>query len=186
VSDAIRELLRFTLVEERRAEPAFAPSAVMLWHALVGVTTTARFPGMLRHLRVLPISSRRLHVLLVAWPAVLWVTIAAILVPVRMIAFGRGLTPSFLALLCALTGISALWQALTLRLAGVVRWFMFSGLAGLAAGLGYAQWTARPDFLAAAAVVTLAAAVFLNRLSLSHSATYKAREFGSAVIAELG
>ena len=52
----------------------------------------ARFPTMIRHLRVLPLGAARLNLLLIAWPAVTWLVAWAGLLALHYVVVGDGVT----------------------------------------------------------------------------------------------
>jgi hypothetical protein len=88
----------------------------LLWLVLVVATLAARFPSMLRHLRVLPLSVRRINLLLVAWPAAIWATVWLALLAAQSLVTGVAPASLHLALFVGAAGLSAVLQAITLRL----------------------------------------------------------------------
>ena len=124
-----RELLVFAGTAPPLPGGVFGVFPSLVWYALFMASLAARFPAMLRHLRVLPLSARQVNTLLVAWPAVIWLTVWTGLAALHYVVVGRGVSSWHVAFFVALAGSSALVQALTLRLVGVLRlfWFITAG-----------------------------------------------------------
>jgi len=176
-----------TLADVLRAELRFldgvatAPSASSVWLAAFGALTwygffigslAARFPSMLRHLRVLPIGAGHLNLLLVCWPGIVWITAGMLLMLTRYLLLGEALTSANLSLLLALTGLSAVTGALTLRSTGLPRIFQLSMMLGLVPVLHLLE-VPPPSTLALVGLGGLAAAAALNHLTLRRSTTYR-------------
>lgn len=177
--EALADVLRAELRFLDGAAPA--PTAPSVWLAAFGALTwygffvgslAARFPSMLRHLRVLPIGAGHLNLLLVCWPGVVWITVGLVLMLTRYLVLGEALTSANLTLLLALTGLSAVTGALTLRTTGMPRIFLLSMLLGLVPVLHLFQ-VPQPSTLALVGIGGLAAAVALNHLTLRRSTTYR-------------
>jgi hypothetical protein len=178
---------REALVDVFRAELRFldgvaaAPSVRSRWLAAFGALTwygffagslAARFPSMLRHLRVLPIGARQMNLLLVCWPAAVWVTAGMVLMMGRYLVLGEMLTVANVALLLALAGLSAVACSLTLRITGLSRILLLPMTLGAVPLLHLFQLPP-PSTLALAGIGGLAAAAALNHLTLRRSATYR-------------
>jgi hypothetical protein len=144
----------------------------LLWFVFVVATLAARFPSMLRHLRVLPLRLRYVNLLLVAWPAVIWATIWLALLMVQTLATGHVPASLHLALFIGAAGLSAIVQSITLRLAGPTRVLAFSAAIALVPIL---QVVGGPDPRAIAwlGIAGLVGAAILNRAALRHSSTYR-------------
>jgi hypothetical protein len=148
--------------------------AALMWFALFGVALTARLPGMIRHLTVLPVGRRRINALLIGYPALVWTCAAAAILALRYALTGVGPTGAFVALVLLAVGVSVLLQAMTLRLTGPVRHLTFGlgiGVLPLAATL--TAPSAALTAVAGAVLVVTAAAV--NDRTLARSATYRVR-----------
>jgi hypothetical protein len=143
----------------------------LIGFAVFVASLLARFPAMLRHLRVLPLGASRLNALLIAWPAAIWLTAWAGLLALHYVVIGRGVASYHGAALLGLIGLSALVQALTLRLSNVFRTFLFAMSVGVAPFLGLVvESPPRVPFLVGVGLLT--AAVLLNHRSLARKSTY--------------
>jgi hypothetical protein len=175
---ALADLVRTELLLLDGAGAADAESAefvaLMLWGGLFFASVAARFPSLMRHLRVLPVGDVCLNAALVAWPALIWLTVWVFVVALRYLVLGRGATSLSLALLAAMTGLSALVQALMLRLPGLPRTFVLPA-AFLAVLLVRLLRAPSPAELALLGVAALAAAAIITRAALRRSATYRIR-----------
>ena len=87
--------------------------AVNLLLCYLGLVTAlvARFSGMLRHLRALPLGAARLTALLVAWRAIILVSLWVAFAIVRYLALGDGPSLHHAFTLAGLIGVGALVQA---------------------------------------------------------------------------
>jgi hypothetical protein len=144
----------------------------LVWFLLVVSTLAARFPSMLRHLRVLPLGVRRVNLLLVAWPAAIWATVWLALLAGQWLVTGAAPASLHLALFVGVAGLSALLQAITLRLTGPVRGFTFTAVIALVPIL---QLVSVPDprAIALLGIAGLIGAAILNHAALQRSSTYK-------------
>ena len=86
---------------------------LLIIFAVFAASLAARFPDMLRHLRVLPLGAARLNVLLLVWPAVVWLTGWTGLLALHYLVMGRGVVSYHVDALFGLIGISAIVQAMT-------------------------------------------------------------------------
>lgn len=162
------------LVDGDTASPLTRGTAafnLLLGYALFAATLVARFPGMVRHLRVVPLGVTRLNALLLAWPSVIWLSVWVALALVHYAVLGTGLTSVRADVFVALVGFSALVQSLRLRLTGSARLLAFCASGGLAPLLFLA--TTPPAMLALCGAVSLAAAAFINRQALFVASTYR-------------
>jgi hypothetical protein len=173
VADLVRAEL---LLLDGAGAPAFESAeflALMLWGGLFFASVSARFPSLMRHLRVLPIGGARLNAMLVAWPALIWLTVWLLVVALRYLVIGRGATWLSVALAVVMTGLSALVQALMLRLP-MLRTLVLPA-AFLAVLLVRVFIAPSSVELALLGVAALAAAAIINRTAFRRSATYRIR-----------
>ena len=146
--------------------------------AVFAASLTARFPDMLRHLRVLPVGAARLEILLIVWPAAFWLIAWIGLLLLHYIVIGQGAVAYHADVMLGLIGVSAIVQALTLRLSGVLRGFAFACSAGLVPLLPLLAAPTSGRF-AAIGIGGLAVAAALNHRSLARTSTY--RPIGPAI-----
>ena len=144
---------------------------LLIWFAFFAASLAARFPAMVRHLRVLPIGVDGLNALLLLWPGAIWLTVWTAVAILRSLILGEW-PPFHTGLLAGLVGTSALVQSLSWHVSGLSRLFVFGVAAGLAPALHYTRLPP-PAALAVLGVASLAAAALLNRRALFSSATYK-------------
>jgi hypothetical protein len=143
--------------------------------AILAASLAARFPEMLRHLRVLPLGAARLNALLLVWPAVVWLTAWMGLLALHYLVMGRGVASYHAGALLFLAGVSAILQAVTRRLSLAFRLFTFVFPLGFIVGVGPSlPWllAPRPAVFAITGLACLAAAAVLNHRSLSRKSTY--------------
>lgn len=159
--------------------PAFESFRLVFWFAFLATSVSSRFPAMIRHLRVLPLGTRRLNLLLVGWPVAVWLLVWVALL-VLNVTVGDGVATLQLPLLVTFAGLSTLVHAITLRWPG--RQPMIIGPAVvLAPGIGFMSDAHRAVFVALG-FGALAIAVAINRNALSRAATYRpaVTEFAAA------
>jgi len=150
----------------------FASWNQMTWYALFAASVAARFPETLRHLRVLPVGTVRLHATLLAWPALFWTAAWMCLAAVHAGVTGaHGFATfrlDFFFFLCTLT---ALAQALVLRIQN--KWVRgFCGMP-VAVPLTWLAANGPSWWLVTASIPVLGAAIAINANALAHSATYR-------------
>ena len=133
----------------------------------------ARFSGMLRHLRVLPLGAARLTALLLAWPAIILVTMWMAFAIVRYLALGDAPSSHQALTLAGLIGVSALVQAGLLWFTSAIRAVVF-GVLMMAIPLVQTFAPLPAPALASVGLGGLLAAAFINYAALSRSSTYKA------------
>ncbi|HVL69858.1 MAG TPA: hypothetical protein VM364_21545 [Vicinamibacterales bacterium] len=173
LADVTRALLLLPAgTDASRNGYAFNAVALLIWYAFFVATLAARFPVMMRHLRVLPLSARQVNLLLVAWPVMIWLTVWIALLALRQAVAGEGLTWGHLALFAGMWGLSALVQSLTLRLRGPMRVFVFSAMAGVVPLLTLLS-SPTPAALGALGLGGLGAAALLNHAALRRPSTYR-------------
>lgn len=176
--EAVAELMRAQIAlldgaAATRQSVGLKALAVVIWYAFFAAGMMARFPAMMRHLRVLPLSARQLNGMLVAWPAAIWVSMWACVFLARYAIAGHGLTSFHAALLVALCGMSALVLSCSLRLSGTSRILILAGASGVVGFLPMLE-PPPPAVLAALGVGALAAAAILNAQALGRHRTYRA------------
>ena len=149
--------------------------AVGLLAGYIGIVAAlvARFTGMLRHLRVLPLGSTWLMALLVAWPAFVCVTLWVALAIVRYAALDAQPSSHSVATLTAMVGISALVQGIAIRLAGAMKAAVIGSLM-IAVPLVQLIAPLSTSSLAWVGLIAFIAAAALDRSALSHATTYRA------------
>lgn len=148
---------------------------LLIGFAVFAASLSARFPDMLRHLRVLPLGAARLNALLLVWPALVWLTAWTGLLALHYLVMGPGVVSYHADALLFLTGISAIVQAVTLRLSVVFRAFTFALPVGFIAGVAPflpLLLAPTPTVFAATGGACLAAAAVLNHRSLARKSTY--------------
>ncbi len=147
---------------------------LIIWASLFAATQIGRLPNIIRHLRVLPVAAPLLNMLLVAWPALMLVTVWVGLAGVRAIVSGSQPSSWQPALLVALIGSSAIARAMTLRwLAPAPLVSVLCLCAGPALHLLYGGTSSA--FLIVLGIGGVAAAAALNHFTLMRSATYRRR-----------
>jgi hypothetical protein len=167
-----QHLLVFAAERFPPANREFGVFGQLGWYAFFIACVSVRFPDAIRHLRVLPVRSWTLHVLLIAWPALIWTLAWLLLGLIHLAVIGWGPVATLqIPLLLALVGISALAQSLGLRFQTWVSrlaggGFMVIPFARLAGGVS-------PYWLLSVATIGIAAAVALNNQALSRAETYK-------------
>jgi len=101
------------------------PGGLLIWYAFFGASVAAPFLDLIRHLRVLPISTTKLVALLVAWPAAIWMFVWAVLLGLGAI-FAASSRDLHLELWIQLVGLSALARSFSLWMAARHRWLFYS------------------------------------------------------------
>ena len=153
-----------------------ADGEVVLMYAFVLAGLSNRFPDLLPQLRVLPIGVRQLNALLLLWPAFVWTAgwLCCVVVPAMVMNHAAAFLRA--DVLVALVGLSALAQALIMRLSGVSRFMLLATTSGLVPLFPILS-LALPSAAMAALVglVCLTGAAVLNHVMLRHSSTYHAR-----------
>ncbi len=171
-------LLVFSPVAVRSAVRDFDVLDQLVWYALLASSVSPRFPGLLRHLRVLPVSTARLHGMLLGWPVLYWGLVWSLVAVIRFAVTGQGLPAVRVDLLVFLVALTALGQALTLRFQSM--WVRsFSGMPMIVPLVGLAYKDLAPVLLAAAAIL-IATAVAVNRNAFSRGETYRRVPLGRA------
>lgn len=172
VADLLRDELRFIDGVGASSPPGLNALVALTWFGFFVGSLAARFPSMLRHLRVLPITAMRLNVMLVAWPALIWLTAGLALAVTRYFLIGEGPPAAHVPLFIALTGLSAIAGALTLRVSGLPRVFLLAMVLGLSPLLHLLP-VPQPGVLLLLGLGALTAAAALNHVTLRRSATYR-------------
>jgi hypothetical protein len=144
---------------------------VLILFACFGASIVARFPAMIRHLRVLPLGSLRLGLLLLGWPWLLWLSIWMAWLVLHLSFVGEGPTSLRPASFAALAGMSALVQGIGLRFTGRSHAF------GVGASLVIVPIMLFVEPLPAASLViagmSALAAAALNHVALRRNDTYR-------------
>jgi hypothetical protein len=172
LADLVRTELRF--LDGTFAAPASTgldALGALIWYGFFIGSLAARFPAMLRHLRVLPISAARMNLLLVCWPIAVWLSAGLILFGAASLVLGE-IVPARMPVLLALAGLSALAGALTLRVTGIQRIFLLCVAVGLVPIL-HAFPVPQSSTLALVGAGALALAAVLNHITLRRSSTYR-------------
>ena len=170
------EMQKLLLLDEAMSETRQWVFDLIIWASLFAATQIGRLPNILRHLRVLPLAAPLLNMLLVAWPALMVITVWAGLVGLRAVVSGSQAVSLQPALLVALIGSSAIARAINLRWLAASPWVAFIGLcAGPALSLFYGPSSA---FLVVLGIGGIAAAAALNHVTLMQSATYRKEPAG--------
>jgi hypothetical protein len=146
---------------------------LLIWYALFASAMATRFPLILRHLRALPVKAARLNALLVAWPALIWVTAWAGGTLLHYVALGHRPVRPHAPAIAALIGICALVQAISLRFSTVTRLMVFASAAGLVPFAGLIPGPP-PTILIVLGAACLIAAAVVNHSALATSGTYRA------------
>jgi hypothetical protein len=179
-SESLIGLLRSVLLHVDGSAPPVPGRGLQTFIFLIGFAILAaslsgRFPDMLRHLRVLPLGAARLNALLVAWPAVAWLTAWTGFLALHYLVMGRGVASYHADALLFLAGVSAIAQAVTLRLSLAIRVFTFVFPLGFILGVGPSlPWLLAPRsaVFATTGLACLAAAAALNHRSFARKSTY--------------
>ena len=165
------ELQRFDGVMPPPLEGADPFMVLVLLGCFAG-TIAARYPSMMRHLRVLPFGTARLQALLVAWPAAIWLNGWVAFIALHYLFVRQGVTSLHVPAFIGLAGISALVVALSLRLSGPQHGVAFGSLILFVPMLLFVGFP--PAWMSACGgVLGFIAAVALNRSALRRSATYR-------------
>jgi hypothetical protein len=162
LADLVRTELRF--LDGTFAAPASTgldALGALIWYGFFIGSLAARFPAMLRHLRVLPISAARMNLL----------SAGLILFGAASLVLGE-IVPARMPVLLALAGLSALAGALTLRVTGIQRIFLLCVAVGLVPIL-HAFPVPQSSTLALVGAGALALAAVLNHITLRRSSTYR-------------
>jgi hypothetical protein len=179
-SESLIGLLRSVLLHVDGSPPPAPGTGLQAFIFLIGFAILAaslagRFPDMLRHLRVLPLGVARLNALLVVWPALAWLTAWTGLLTLHYFVMGRGVASYHADALLFLSGVSAIVQAVTLRLSLAFRAFTLVLPLGFILGVApFLPWllAPAPAVFAATGLASLAAAAVLNHRSLTRKSTY--------------
>ena len=110
-----------------------------------------------------------------AWPAVTWLTAWTGFLALHYLVMGRGVGSYHADALLFLAGVSAIAQAVTLRLSLAIRVFTFVFPLGFILGVGLSlPWllAPRPAVFAITGLACLAAAAALNHRSFARKSTY--------------
>jgi hypothetical protein len=146
---------------------------LIIWYGLFAGTLVSRFPAMIRHLRVLPLRASQLNMLLVAWPALMLLTVWAVLLGLHYVVLGQPVASLRPALFIALVGSSAIMRALTLRWPGYSLW-VFSLTISVVPMVRLFNGPSSAS-LAILGLGGIAAAAALNHATLMRSSTYRDR-----------
>ena len=154
-----------------RPGEGFNALIVLITFTFFAATLAARFPEMLRHLRVLPLGAARLNVLLTAWPAVIWLGAWTALLGLHYVIIGEGVTSYHADALLGLIGVNAIARALTLRFSGFGKLLVLVPLIVVVPLLLFVD-APPPAALVALGFGGLAAAAGLNHRALVRRSTY--------------
>lgn len=146
---------------------------LIIWCGLFAATLVSRFPAMIRHLRVLPLRASQLNMLLVAWPALMLLTVWTALLGLHYVVLGQPVASLRPALFIALVGSSAIMRALTLRWPGYSPW-VFSLTISVVPMVRLFNGPSSAS-LAILGLGGIAAAAALNHATLMRSSTYRDR-----------
>jgi hypothetical protein len=161
--------------DSRTAGPGPRPlngAAQFAWFGFYAAAVFARFPQLLRHLRVLPLGKLRLQALLLAWPVLAWSAVWIVLALVKWSTIGPATVGgSHFSMLFACVGLSALGIATGLR-------FTWGPMAAPAVTLPLLMPVWRmvdmsSIWLLAIGTLAFVVAAALNVHSLSRGATYR-------------
>jgi hypothetical protein len=159
------------LFDEAVAEERGRVFDVLTWTGLFAATLVSRVPQSVRHLRALPLAGSRLNLLLVAWPALMLITVWVGMAGLRYAVFGPTETALQPAMLLALIGSSAIARAMKLRWPVAALW---AGAFWLCAVPALRQVVAPSSAeLALIGLAGIVAAAALNHYTLRRSATYR-------------
>ena len=176
-SEGFVGLLRSTLLTldtgRVKLEPdgGFGAFSLLIAFAVFATSLAPRFPSMMRHLRVLPLGPALLNALLIAWPAAFWLAAWTALLTLRYVILGQVLVLYHVNALVGLIGLSAIVQAMTLRLPRLLRPLTFSALL-LPVPLLLLVNPLPPAASVAFGLGGLAVAAVLNHRSLARRSTY--------------
>jgi hypothetical protein len=174
----ILQMQRLLLLDDALAVERGRVFDLIIWCGLFAATLFSRFPFIMRHLRVLPVSAFRLNVLLVLWPALMLLTVWVGLVGLHSVVLGRPVESLQPAWLVALIGSSAIARAVHLRWPGSGVW---AGTLWICAGPALRLLNGPSSaVLVILGLGGIAAAAALNHATLLRSSTYrrKASAFG--------
>jgi hypothetical protein len=148
------------------------PVTMLVLFACFAAALAARFSMMMRHLRVLPLGTRQLNALLLAWPLGIWSSVWMVFAALYSAVLGEFPHSFHLPVFVALAGSTALVRALSLRLSGAQNAIAFSALAVVVPLL---LLVPLPPAWALIVIGAggLAAAIALNRAALKQPATYR-------------
>ena len=149
-----------------------APLALAVAYAVFLGSLSNRFPDLLGHLRVLPLSVRQINALLLLWPAFIGLAASTGYTLIRL-TIGRG-APLHLDLVVGLVGLSAIAQALMIRMTGLSRLFTLTTFGGLVPVLHFLPLPGTGTLVLLGSAGFAAAAAF-NHTMLRRSSTYHAR-----------
>jgi hypothetical protein len=160
------------LIFERTSEPMTAsrPISLLIWFAFFTASLAARFPELLRHLRVLPIGQSSLIALLVMWPAAIWMAFWAGLLALH-VSVGSDIRNVHPDLWIRFVAVSALTQSLGLWLTGRYRWVFQAWPAVFLPLLPLAS-RAPASIGMPLAIFALAGAIVVTRAALARNTTY--------------
>ena len=156
-----------------KSDAGYVAFNLLIWYSLFASAVATRFPLMLRHLRALPFGAFKLNALLVAWPALIWVTAWIAGASLHYLVLGHGPTRFHGPAIVALVGLCALAQAISLRFSTITRLMVFASGAGLVPFAGLVPGLP-PAALGLVGVSAILAAVALNHAALARNTTYKA------------
>lgn len=148
------------------------PFLVLVLFAGFAATIAARYPALMRHLRVLPLGTVRLQALLVAWPAAIWLTLWLVFITLHYLFVGAMVHSLHLPAFIGLAGISALAMASSLRLSGPQNLIAFSLLLVIVPMLLFVGFP--PAWVSVATgLAAFTGATALNRAALGRNVTYR-------------
>ena len=147
------------------------PFLLMVSFGVFAASLLGRFPTMIRHLRVLPLGATRLNLLLIAWPAAVWLAAGACRLVLHYLIVGEGVRSYQAGALLGLIGVSALIQAMTIRFSPLARLPTFAALFLMAPLLLFTH-VPGPSVCAAVGAAAILAAAVVNRQALARHSTY--------------
>jgi hypothetical protein len=159
------------LLDDAVAEERGRVFDLLIWAGLFAATLLSRLPDTIRHLRVLPLAASRLNLLLVAWPAMMLLTVWVGLAALRYLVLGPSDASWQPAMLLALIGSSAIARAMRLRWPLAETWIAALWLC--AVPLMRLLNAASSGDVALIGLAAIAAAAALNHYTLRRSATYR-------------
>jgi hypothetical protein len=171
--DRFRDMQRLLIFDGTIAQWTGHPFDVLIWVGFFAATLATRFPEMLRHLRTLPLSGTQLNAILVAWPALIWLTVWGGLLIVHYVVVRQPVASLQGSLFVSLVGLSGLTHALTLRFPGASK--STFALAVSAAPLIRMVSGTPSSLLLVLGLAGMAAAAVLNRDALLRSTCYRNR-----------
>lgn len=148
--------------------PAFN---LLWWYTFFAATMVARFPPMLRHLRALPLGASRLNALLLGWPLIIGLAASLLLTAVHLVARQALPSSGHVSFFISVVGFNALAQSVMLRAQPRAKASSFAALMSLP--LLYLLWSPGASALWSFAIVSFAAAWYINRATLARGATYR-------------